>query len=372
MNILTASKSKSVLVSSVLGLVLAACSPSAPAAAPTATPAPAVLEYGGSGVTTVTYSASLKAGVARVRVTAQGSLTVDIDGPNGFSSQVLHAGTETETMNEVQIPADGSYQITIDYAGKGSWKVVIDMTGTASAPPAAAPATAEISAATQAAAAPADTQAAVPTNTQEPVLPTDTPASVLEFHGSGISVYRYHAALPAGIARFHVTSAAPLTVDITGPGSFSYQVKHVGDAEQTLTEVQIPAAGVYDLAIDHAGSGNWSLTIETSETASIVPDATATQQPTAAAPGGPLTFKGSGTSVYVYEAVLRAGNARFQVTTNGVLTVDITGPNGFYFQVKHTGISNQTVTNVNIPADGTYELGIDHVGNGNWTVTITQ
>jgi hypothetical protein len=372
MNIFTASKSKTVSVLFVLGLVLAACSPSAPPAAPTATAAPAVLEYGGSGLATATYSAFLKAGVARVRTTAKGSLTVDIDGPNGFSSQVLHAGTELDTMSEVHIPADGAYQITIDYAGTGSWKVVIDMTGTASAPPAAAPATAEIPAATQAVAVPTDTQAALPANTPSPMQATNTPASVLEFHGSGISVYRYHASLPAGIARFHVTSAAPLTVDISGPESFYYQVKHLGTSEQTMTEVQIPAAGVYALAIDHAGAGNWSLTVETSETASIVPDATATTQPTTAAPGGPLTFKGSGTSVYVYEAVLRAGNARFQVNTSGVLTVDITGPNDFYFQVKHIGTIHQTITNVNIPADGTYELAIDHVGNGNWTVTIIQ
>ncbi len=370
MNILTVSKSKTVLLLFGVGLVLAACSPSAQPAAPTNTQAPAILEYGGSGLSTSTYSAFLKAGVARVRTAARGSLTVDIDGPNGFSSQVLHVGSEAESMNEIQIPADGTYQITIDYVGSGSWKVTIDMTGNASALPAAPSATPEIIAATEAV-VPTDTPAAIPANTQEPVLPTNTVAAVLEFHGSGISVNRYQASLPAGTVRFHVTAAAPLTVDITGPGSFHYQVKHVGNTEKTMTEVQIPAAGLYDLVIDHAGSGSWTVTIETSGAASAGPDATATLQPTTAA-SGPLTYKGSGTSVYEYQAVLRAGNARFQANTSGVLTVDITGPNGFYYQVEHPGITSQTVTNVEIPVDGTYVLWINHVGSGSWSVTVTQ
>ncbi|MGB7539262.1 MAG: hypothetical protein WBM17_12055 [Anaerolineales bacterium] len=362
MNSFTVSKRMPVLLLSVLGSVLAACSPPASAAAPTNTAAPAVLNYGGSGMAVNTYSAFLKAGVARVTVSGEGALTVDIDGPDGFSSQVLHAAKQADSMHEVQIPADGTYQITVDHVGTGSWKVTIDMTGAAAALPAAPSATPETAA----------TAAVIPTDTLEPVPPTGTPSDALQFSGTGITVTAHNVSLPAGIARFLVSGDGALTVDITGPENFYYQVKHIGIPSETATDVRIPADGTYKIAIDFAGSGNWNVTIETSGKSSGLPEATATLEPTAAAAGGPFVFKGSGTSVYQYQVTLRTGNARFQVDAGGVLTVDITNAEGFFFQVEHLGLKPRTVTNVNIPADGTYNLGIDHVGSGAWILTVSQ
>jgi hypothetical protein len=361
MNTTTVSRTKAVLLGGLFLPVLAACKPSSAAVPAADTPIPPVVQYSGSGISTNSYAAVLKAGIARFRVTSEGVLTVDIDGPNGFHSQVQHLGRLNATMSEVQIPADGTYQISIDHAGLGGWKVVIDMSGAAPAPENVPSATPEL--------------AALPTTESPSATPEPVQAVAgFQFTGSGVSISTHAVVLPAGIVRFRIITDSPMTITIGGPNNFLAEVLHPGLPSETAHEVQIPAAGTYGLAVEHAGAGSWTVIIDSLGGAEAPPPteaATATVKPTDASPAA-LVYTGSGMSVWVYKAALRAGNALFAVEGPGVLTVDIDGPGSFYFTVDHPGLNLVTKTTVQIPLDGTYQFTISHVGSTAWKVTITQ
>ncbi len=361
MNTIHFSRSKTVALLCILMLVLAACKPASASDAAAQTSVPKILQYSGSGISVNAYDAVLKAGIARFHVTADGALTIDVSGPDGFNSQVLHLGQQSETVSEIQIPADGTYTISIDHAGLGSWKVVVDMSGAASNPVIVPSATLEL------AAAPTTEP---PAATSEPVQP----AAGFQFTGSGVSVNTYAAVLPAGTARFRIITDSPMTIVISGPDNFFVEVLHTGVPSETTHEVQIPADGTYGLAVQHSGAGSWAVVVESlggAPSQPTVESATATPEPTSLPPAS-LTYKGSGTSVHTYQAVLRAGNAKFVVSASGVLTVDIDGPNDFSAEVLHTGGVLVTTSNVQIPADGTYTFTISHVGSLTWKIIVTQ
>jgi hypothetical protein len=348
----------------ILPLMLGACVLPMMSASPTAAPAQSAVtqQFSGSGMSVNAYQVDLKAGVARFHVVSDSALTIDFAGP-GAVNQVKHTGASADSTYDAQIPADGTYQITINHAGAGSWAVTIEAPGAVAQQPTA------LSAATQApAAAPA---------TQQPI---SAPAALQQFNGSGISVNEHQATLKAGVNRFHVVSESVLTIDFNGPGAVS-QLLHTGVLADSAYDVQVPADGSYQLTISHAGLGNWTVTIEASGAAAPQPTAlpAATQAPAAAPatqqpnspPAAAQQFSGSGISVDVYQVTLKAGIAHFHVVSDSALTIDFTGP-GAVDQVKHTGAQADSTYEVQIPVDGVYQIGINHASLGSWTVTVTQ
>jgi hypothetical protein len=353
----------------LLPLMLGACVLPMMSTSSTAIPAQSALpqQFSGGGISVNEYQVSLKAGMTRFHVVADGALTIDFTGP-AVVSEVMHTGIPADNAYEVQIPADGTYKIIVNHAGLGSWMVTVEAPGAAAPQPTAQPAIAQ-----------------QPTVTSVAEESNPPPGGAQQFSGSGISVNEYQVTLTAGLNRLHVSAANALTVDFTGPAAVS-QVQHTGLSVDGTYEVQIPADGVYKIAINHGGLGSWMVTIEVP--GSTAPQPATTQEPAAATaaedptsapaveepvsvPGAAEQFSGSGISVNVYQVTFKAGIAYFHVVTGGALTVDFTG-SGAVNQLQHPGLPADTTHEIRIPVDGIYEIVINHAGLSSWTVTITQ
>ncbi len=284
-----------------------------------------------SGANLGTVSATIKDANGNTVTTSAAPVTITITGPSGYSQTVsaaASAGVAVLNLSSLNLTTAGTYIVATSSSGLTGVTATVTVTAGAAAK----------------------------------LVTSSVPSTLV----SGGNLGSVTATIQDASRNTVTTSAAPVTVTITGPRGYSQTISALavnGVATLNLGSLNLTTAGNYTLTTTSSGL------LGTTSTVSVTPG-TASKLATSSV--GPTVVAGGNLGTIV--ANIEDANSNTVTASSAVVTTTITGPNGYSHTVTGTavnGVASLNLSTLNLAVAGTYTVTTTGSGLSGTTSTVT-